>query len=80
MSDPSNCNVVLTDADVSFFVDVITGERYEALDFEDPYGQELVGDDLEGLWWGTERAAWVLSPGPIHGRFVRVTGQRKGVR
>jgi hypothetical protein len=73
------CRAVLTEHDVCHFVDPVSGERYGPWGRQDPHGQDLIGDDEEGLWWGTERAAWVLSPGPIHGRFVRVTGQRKGV-
>jgi hypothetical protein len=41
-----------------FFVDIVTGERVEVCDV---HGVDVMGADEHGLWWGTERAAWVLS-------------------
>ena len=65
----------VTSDDTCHFVDPVEETRYEAHEYLDPYGQELLGEDEHGLWWGTERAAWVLSPGPIEGRVVRVVGK-----
>ena len=48
-----------------YFVDVVAGERLGDNETWDAYGQDLVGTDDEGLWWGTERAAWVLHEHPF---------------
>jgi hypothetical protein len=56
-----------TSSNLNHFVDVATGNRImpfkgEMLDSEDC---DIVGcDDEFGIWWGTERAAWVLSEQP----------------
>jgi len=70
---------------VEHFVDPSTGERFGDEETCDVHGQELLGMDEERgeLWWGTQRAAWVLYPhfatvliygyvGPYHysGHFV----------
>ena len=68
------------DGNVGSFVAVNTGNVVEV---EDSEGQPLAGSDDFGVWWGTERAAWVLSeqyytvvvngfigPMPYMGHFV----------
>jgi hypothetical protein len=64
---------MLTYDDTSTFVDPETGERYAPYERLDPHGTPLIGEDEWGLWWGTERAAWVLSEGSTS-RLVRFTG------
>ena len=44
-----------------YFTDPETGERLADHETIDAHGTDLVGVDGDGgLWWGTERAAWVL--------------------
>lgn len=44
-----------------YFVDVAAGERLADHETVDAHGTDLIGVDYDGgLWWGTERAAWVL--------------------
>lgn len=40
------------------FYDCKTGESFT--EGVDALGQDVVGDDAHGDWWGTTRAAWVL--------------------
>ena len=40
-------------------MDIATGDLYE--DGCDRKGRPLIGIDDEGMWWGTEEAAWFLS-------------------
>ena len=48
-----------------YFADPETGERLGDIEMEDAHGRELIGVDYEGgIWWGTERAAWVLHEHP----------------
>lgn len=44
------------------FVDVGTGEVIDDVDSE---GVDLIGIDEWGAWWGTPRAAWVISQQPF---------------
>ena len=58
------------------FVDPVDGERLPDHARIDAYGVELIGVDQHGaLWWGTDRAAWLLHEHPftvqIHGRLGR---------
>lgn len=46
--------------DTGFFVDTETGERIEDGEI-DANGVAPFGEDDDGFWWGTSRAAWVLS-------------------
>lgn len=54
-----------------YFVDPETGERLPDDAVFDAHGVELIGADDHGLWWGTERACWVLSEG---GPVVEASG------
>lgn len=54
-----------------YFVDSETGEPLPDDTVFDAHGIELIGADDNGLWWGTERAAWVLSEGQT---LVRASG------
>ena len=54
-----------------YFLDPDTRERLPDDAVFDAHGVDLVGADEEGLWWGTERAAWVLC---ARGDLVRVSG------
>lgn len=57
---------------VDRFVDVVTGEPYGDDEKWDVNGVDFIGVDPDGsLWWGTERAAHVLSD---HWASVRVSG------
>ncbi len=55
------------------FYDPKTGDKLE--EGVDALGQNVIGEDEHGLWWGTPRAAWVL---PCTGtmRLVFVSGVR----
>ena len=55
-----------------YFVDVVAGERLGDNETWDAYGQDLIGFDDDGYWWGTERAAWVLHE---HAFVVEVWGR-----
>jgi hypothetical protein len=48
-------------SNLNHFVDPNTGNRLEGDALFDCEGCAIVGSDDEGTWWGTERAAWVLS-------------------
>lgn len=51
-------------SNLNHFVDVATGNRIEPFEGEmlDSEDYDIVGcDDEFGIWWGTPRAAWVLS-------------------
>jgi hypothetical protein len=48
-------------SNLNHFVDPNTGDRLEGDALFDCEGCAIVGSDDEGTWWGTERAAWVLS-------------------
>ena len=49
-----------------YFADPETGERLGDIEMEDAHGRALIGaGDEGGLWWGTERAAWVLHEHPF---------------
>jgi hypothetical protein len=54
-----------------YFFDPETGERLPDDTVFDTHGVELIGADDSGLWWGTERACWVLSE---RGAAVRASG------
>jgi hypothetical protein len=58
-----------------YFVDPVSGDRLDDADKIDAYGQELIGLDDDGFWWGTERAAWVLHEHAftvtVHGKIGR---------
>jgi hypothetical protein len=55
------------------FVDPVSGERLHRTEQWDADGMRLVGEDDDGIWWGTERAALFLSDSwqsvTIHGWF-----------
>lgn len=57
------------------FFDPETDEVYQPGEYEDPHGVDLIGVDEEGLWWGTERAAYRLELSPF---IVCVSGHSKG--
>lgn len=58
------------------FVDPVSGERLADTDTCDAHGTDLIGVDEYGVWWGTERAAWVLHEHPftvqVRGRIGRL--------
>jgi len=58
--------VCTTSDHISHFVDVISGEVLDEDEVGcfidcDAEGHPLAGSDEMGVWWGTERAVWVLS-------------------
>jgi hypothetical protein len=57
-----------------FFIDPLTGEVYDDAPGCgcDPTGSDLIGSDEDALWWGTDRAAWLLSE---EDTIVRVSGR-----
>lgn len=57
------------------FVDPETGEAFRDDEKHDVHGVDLIGVDDDHFWWGTERAACVLSD---HWSLVRVTAYMHG--
>lgn len=62
------------------FIDPETGERIHGVRRGvemDAQGADIVGDDENGTWWGTGRAAWLLQRRPLRSgpaTVVRVDG------
>ena len=61
--------------EAGYFVDVEAGDRLRDDERWDAHGVPLIGADEDGVWWGTDRAAWVLREHPftvtIHGHRGR---------
>lgn len=51
----------MTTSETAYFLDPETNDRLGDDEKEDVHGQDLIGVDDDGIWWGTDRAAWVLS-------------------
>jgi len=61
------------------FLDPEDGTLYLDGELHDAHGVDLVGVDPDGsMWWGTERATWVLEDGAT--TVVRVSGWMGPVR
>jgi hypothetical protein len=60
-------------ASTDVFVDPLTGEKLDPEECRcDAHGVDLVGhDDADGMWWGTDRAAWRLE---VSSTLVDVSG------
>lgn len=43
---------------IGHFIDTISDEIVEDID---AHGVDVIGEDEHGIWWGTERAAWMIS-------------------
>lgn len=59
------------------FYDPIEHSTLADDELDDANGRELIGDDDHGLWWGTERAFWVLEAGESARELIVVTGEDK---
>lgn len=56
----------MSKSNVGYFVDPSDGSRFGDHELWDVHGQDLIGADRYGLWWGTPRAMWVLSDKGCH--------------
>jgi hypothetical protein len=59
------------------FIDPETGEAFDKPNDcgTDVHGTDVVGEDENGMWWGTDRAAWLLGDPPVRKAYlVRVDG------
>jgi len=62
--------ISITSATDGFFIDPDTDEVLSS-ETTDANGQDLIGEDEFGQWWGTSRAYWKLEDSPF---LVDVSG------
>lgn len=55
----------------SVWYDPFSRRSFPASRYEDADGTPVTGEDEDGIWWGTNRAYWVIDP---RGQLLELTG------